>query len=265
MRWALKQATGSPITKLVLVALANYAGDDWSCWPSNARIAQDTHLSERAVRQAIAALRAEKLIATSSRFDDAGRQTANVVTLAGRQLDGANDDGVEGAPHAGGEAPDAGGGGTTCPPEGAPRAAPRGHHVPPNLSYEPIIGTKGEMRVEADAPPTLLALLDEPRSLPPAQPSKPIKPTTPDARGTRLPLNWRPSDRDWEFARSLGLDPNATLEVFRDYWREQPGAAGRKIGWDGTWRNWCKREAAKPRHRRAGEPAHEPGREPWAV
>ncbi len=34
------------------------------------------------------------------------------------------------------------------------------------------------------------------------------------------------------------------LDKFRDHWRDQPGAKGRKVNWVGTYRNWIRREAA---------------------
>ncbi|MGR9087307.1 MAG: hypothetical protein ACU841_09570 [Gammaproteobacteria bacterium] len=33
---------------------------------------------------------------------------------------------------------------------------------------------------------------------------------------------------------------------FRDYWIAQPGAKGRKLDWQATWRNWVRSETWKP-------------------
>lgn len=52
------------------------------------------------------------------------------------------------------------------------------------------------------------------------------------ARGTRLPADWMPSDN---------LDRTSELEKFRDYWIAQPGQKGVKVDWDATWRNWIRR------------------------
>jgi hypothetical protein len=62
-------------------------------------------------------------------------------------------------------------------------------------------------------------------------------------KGSRLPLDWSPDDDERAFARSLGLDPDAVAECFRDYWRGVAGPRGLKADWVGTWRNWCRREA----------------------
>jgi hypothetical protein len=31
-------------------------------------------------------------------------------------------------------------------------------------------------------------------------------------------------------------------EAFCDFWRSKPGAAGRKVDWVATWRNWMRKE-----------------------
>jgi len=61
--------------------------------------------------------------------------------------------------------------------------------------------------------------------------------------GSRLPSDWWPSPDACQFAGGLGLDAGAVGAKFRDYWIAQPGAKGRKLDWDATFRNWCRREA----------------------
>jgi hypothetical protein len=34
----------------------------------------------------------------------------------------------------------------------------------------------------------------------------------------------------------------ADHEAFCDYWRSVPGAKGRKLDWEATWRNWMRKE-----------------------
>lgn len=62
-------------------------------------------------------------------------------------------------------------------------------------------------------------------------------------RGSRLPEDWRPSASAAEFAESLGLDPEAVLGEFRDYWTGVPGQKGVKLDWDATYRNRCRQKA----------------------
>ena len=61
-------------------------------------------------------------------------------------------------------------------------------------------------------------------------------------RATRLPDGWKP-DPEPELVRAVGGDVAARRELdkFRDYWVAQPGAKGRKVDWQATWRNWLRR------------------------
>lgn len=62
-------------------------------------------------------------------------------------------------------------------------------------------------------------------------------------RATRLPEDWRPDPQD-DIASKEGLtheQAERELDKFRDYWAAQPGAKGRKLDWEATWRNWVRR------------------------
>ena len=59
-------------------------------------------------------------------------------------------------------------------------------------------------------------------------------------RGTRLPPDFLPDQGGQELALSLGLDLQATLDHFRDFWTAKPGQGGVKLDWQATWRNWCR-------------------------
>lgn len=78
--------------------------------------------------------------------------------------------------------------------------------------------------------------------------SPPVDPPPPDAkhgqakRGTRLAVDWQPSEADRDFALANGLDPGAVAGHFRDYWTAIPGAKGCKLDWGATFRNWCRNE-----------------------
>lgn len=64
-------------------------------------------------------------------------------------------------------------------------------------------------------------------------------------RGTRLPEGWMP-DRDvidTMRAECPQIDLRAEHAKFVDYWAAQPGAKGRKVDWNATWRNWIRRAA----------------------
>lgn len=69
----------SPAQKAVLISLADNANDEGVCWPSVARIAERTCLSERAVQAAIKFLASAKALSIEARQ---GRSTMFTVTPA---------------------------------------------------------------------------------------------------------------------------------------------------------------------------------------
>lgn len=62
------------------------------------------------------------------------------------------------------------------------------------------------------------------------------------ATATRLPADFNLTIARRERAVTELLDPERTFERFCNYWRSKPGAGGRKLDWDATWRNWCMTE-----------------------
>ncbi len=50
MAWAKAQKAGGPGIKAVLLVLADYADEQWSCFPGQQRIAEETEQSIRTVR-----------------------------------------------------------------------------------------------------------------------------------------------------------------------------------------------------------------------
>ena len=57
MAWAVKQDTGSPMSKLVLLMLSNYADDEHRCYPSIDHLANLCHCSVRTINRNIKELR----------------------------------------------------------------------------------------------------------------------------------------------------------------------------------------------------------------
>lgn len=72
-------------------------------------------------------------------------------------------------------------------------------------------------------------------------------------KGTRLPDDWQPSTDGIELPPDLDIAVEA--DRFRDYWRSKAGAAGTKLDWQATWRNWIRtcrdtgKYAKKAQHR----------------
>jgi Helix-turn-helix domain len=78
--WAWDQELRTTI-KIVLVALANFADENGEhCFPSQARLARMTGLTERGIRKALAELERLGLIARARRWS-AGHQTTNTYVL----------------------------------------------------------------------------------------------------------------------------------------------------------------------------------------
>lgn len=71
----------SPTTKLVLLALANYADENAQCFPPVKKIVAETGLSDRAVRNAIQSLIAVRAIEKATRRRKNGTQTSDLFTL----------------------------------------------------------------------------------------------------------------------------------------------------------------------------------------
>jgi hypothetical protein len=71
-----------------------------------------------------------------------------------------------------------------------------------------------------------------------------------DQRATRIPDDFAPTPEMIAWARRE-TPQVGTVETARfvDYWRAKPGAAGRKLDWPATWRNWMRRAQDDLAHR----------------
>ncbi len=67
-------------------------------------------------------------------------------------------------------------------------------------------------------------------------------------RATRLPADWQPSPEDISFCQKARPDLNVrdVADSFRDYWTARSGKEATKLDWPATWRNWVRREKARP-------------------
>lgn len=68
--WALGVTTGSPLSKLLLIKLADNANDLGRAWPSLKTIMRQTEMSERAVREHLRKLEAAGLVLREERFHE---------------------------------------------------------------------------------------------------------------------------------------------------------------------------------------------------
>lgn len=61
------------------------------------------------------------------------------------------------------------------------------------------------------------------------------------SRGTRLPVDWQPSDDDFKFATDNGMrlfEIEIEATKFRNYWTAKSGSGATKLDWPRTWQNW---------------------------
>jgi hypothetical protein len=63
-----------------------------------------------------------------------------------------------------------------------------------------------------------------------------------EKRAKRLPSDFSLTQERRFVAEAETLPAERTFENFCDYWRAVPGAKGRKLDWDATWRNWCRND-----------------------
>lgn len=79
--WALKQRTGSPGCKLMLLTLANYADDTGCCWPSQETLSHDTEQSLDSVQRYLKKLEKLGLIRKIIRPQGPGRWASRTYFL----------------------------------------------------------------------------------------------------------------------------------------------------------------------------------------
>lgn len=88
MKWASEQEAGTSTNKLLLLLLANYADQDFTCFPSIKKLAVMAECGESTVRRSLKDLAKRDLIEIRTRFEPYGercRQTSNIYTLRGFQ------------------------------------------------------------------------------------------------------------------------------------------------------------------------------------
>lgn len=72
---------------------------------------------------------------------------------------------------------------------------------------------------------------------------KSAKRSSDERLGTRLPADFELTPDRRAIAEAEGQPPERTFAIFVDYWRAASGASAKKLDWDATWRNWCRRAA----------------------
>lgn len=81
IEWARKVRTGSGTAKAVLAYLAERSNNDWQCYPSLSRIAQDMEFDPSTVGRALLALESAGWVTRTARGRDGGGRTSNLYQL----------------------------------------------------------------------------------------------------------------------------------------------------------------------------------------
>jgi helix-turn-helix protein len=209
--WARACKTGSMSAKFVLMRLADYAGTDYSCYPSVRKLADECEMSESTVRAATKLLAETGLIRVFYRHRPDGSRRSSRYQLLVEGPDTMLPDADDWADHRRISA-DA----MRQNPAGAPAAADGGPRR--DLAVIP---------------------LTEPS---PVEPS----PVTPRAsrseRATRVPDDFTPDEnmRAWYAAEKLEqtIDGRVEHQKFMNYWQSLAGPKAKKLDWSKTWMNW---------------------------
>jgi hypothetical protein len=83
---------------------------------------------------------------------------------------------------------------------------------------------------------------------PPISTSKISKESKRQNRGTRIAVDWAPTDAERSFAKQEGFSDweiQREAQKFRDYWTACAGSKGVKLDWSATWRQWIRSGAER--------------------
>ena len=225
-----------PREKLMLILIASHANDEGECFPSQTTLAYRSGLSRRTVLRSLAELEERGVITRRQRRRPDGSRSSDTIRLN-----------VHGAPVrpplAGGNLTD--GARVTFPPQGD-SVSPSGDNL---TRHGDSVSPHGDNDDATRCPVVTAEPVIEPIREPVRESSaanaaaQQPGPSASTARGTRLPDGWMPKPETIQQMRDEcpGVNLEAEHRRFMDYWADQPGAKGRKVRWDSTWRNWIRR------------------------
>ncbi len=211
--WAWGQTKINGTQKLVLLALANRTGEDHSCWPSIARLSEDTCLSERTVQRALRELETDGYIRGEAR-----KKATSMYKLLvpGRLVFGGKGDNLSRTE--GDRLSHNGADGCQSDTYGVSESPNMGDTVTPESKREST--REPEKSAQAREEHSLCHFFQEGRFR---------------EEWTKYPPAWA------AYADEQGVQPQGTWEDFRDHFLSN----GQNVAnWDARWRKWC-REAAK--------------------
>lgn len=215
--WAMKQETGSPTLKLVLIAVANYADEKGRCWPSQERLAADTEITDRSIREALKKLEAAGFLTRTHRQVNGNKRQTDIIQLvySHRKF-------------------------TTQPPEDISGGPPE--------DDDTATGSSRQNPPEAGSgKPSIEPSLEEPSARGADAPAGQIIPFPPVAipekqkRLSRLPTDFTLTPERIAFARKEGMADETARREF-DKFTGHHGAKGSKfLDWNLAWQNWVRK------------------------
>ena len=225
-RWAWEQKV-KPTCKLVLLSLADRAGETHQCWPSVARLTADTGLDRKTIMAAISELECNKLLAVSrqigvgNKYQLIGVNSRHSITKTGTST-------KTGTP--------------TSTKNGTPTSTKNGTlNLPIEPPIEPTNITSSSSEVVADEKENSNPKTD---SLGGSDVWTIV--TTRENRKEKnparvIPNDWRPDDRCFELIARAGI-PREFAEGLKDefcyYWEER---GEKRANWGSTFLNHVKR------------------------
>ncbi|MBX4966160.1 helix-turn-helix domain-containing protein [Rhizobium binae] len=222
VQWARRLRLGDPVSKNVLVALAEHHNSKTGqCNPKVATICQETDFSERAVRKALTKLKQAGLI----RVEGGGKAGNSYQLLDDFNRHAVPDNEALELNLTGTSASLTG---TSCTPKPARRA-------PPYKELERELKRTG--RESRERAPTR-------------------------EQGCRLPEHFKPDLSEALERGFTADEGRVEAEAFCNHWRSKAGADGRKLDWPAAWRNWLIRERKWRQERRGNGHAQRPLKEP---
>lgn len=204
LHWAWEQDLTPAGKKFVLVALADHADEEDSCYPGQERLAEMTGQGVKAVGRHLKALEEEGYFHREQRRKPDGTRSSDRFQLHVR-LSGS--------------------------------AQPTRQSVPTNPTESPVAEHEPTGQIVGVTPRELLTPSGEPPDTATAAKTAKRGTRVPDPFTITEEMARWASAEGWQ-----QRDAERVTEAFVDYWRAQPGAKGVKVDWPATWRNWLRRD-----------------------
>lgn len=220
--WARHQKVGKGPTKSVLMALADFASEDFVSFPSIDTLIAWTEQDRKTVLANIDRLK------DAGWITDTGERTGRTRQIVVYQINVERGVEVKVGPRS--------------------QSNPKTERFQKRNGYENgTVPNSTSNSPNSDSKQSQISPETVPNSVPVTVVNSNEQGRNSGARGTRLPDNWILTKAlgDW----ALQEQPTWTAdhvrrvaEKFRDYWTAKSGQQGRKTDWDATWRNWVRNE-----------------------